>query len=435
MVFVNVSNVVRSMDELIANTTFTNGKSKNCLYLSYDGMTDPLGQSQVLPYLIGLTKEGLSFHIISFEKPHRFETHKAHIQQICDENNIHWHPMSYTQKSPLVTTIWDVYRMKKMAKKLHQSLDFHVVHCRSYIAALVGLSMKKKFGTKFIFDMRGFWADERIDGGLWDLKNPIFKMVYTYFKKKEIQYFNQSDYTISLTQAGKDEIQSWKLFKNKSPKIKIIPCCVDLDLFDPSKIDASQKSKLRSELQLSDSDYILGYVGSIGTWYMLSEMLDYFFVLKKSIPQAKFLFVTGEKPENIVAVAKEKGIIQSDVIVTSCLHKDVPLNISIFNASIFFIRPTFSKKASSPTKQGEIMAMGIPLICNSGVGDTDQIVRKYKAGAVITNFTNENYSEIANHPIQADKSVMMQGAKEFYSLKGGIEKYLEVYKEIYNDKK
>ena len=45
--------------------------TKNVLYLSYDGMTDPLGQSQVLPYIIGLSKKGYKFHLVSFEKPNR----------------------------------------------------------------------------------------------------------------------------------------------------------------------------------------------------------------------------------------------------------------------------------------------------------------------------------------------------------------------------
>ena len=222
-------------------TSIFKGKSKNILYLSYDGMTDPLGQSQVLPYLAGLTKKGFTFHIISFEKQHRFEEHQEHIQKICDDNGIIWHPNSYTQKSPLVTTIWDVYRMKKLAKKLHKIHNFHIIHCRSYISAIVGLSFKRRFGTKFIFDMRGFWADERIDGGLWNLKNPIFKVVYSYFKRKEIQFFQYSDYTISLTLKGKEEILSWDKLKNNPPKIQIIPCCVDLDLFDPKKVDLTKK--------------------------------------------------------------------------------------------------------------------------------------------------------------------------------------------------
>lgn len=46
---------------------------KNILYISYDGMTDPLGQSQVLPYIINLNKENYNFHLVSFEKPDRLK--------------------------------------------------------------------------------------------------------------------------------------------------------------------------------------------------------------------------------------------------------------------------------------------------------------------------------------------------------------------------
>ena len=190
---------------------------------------------------------------------------------------------------------------------------------------------------------------------------------------------------------------------------------------------------MKSRLKIDKSNFILGYVGSIGTWYMLPEMLDYFKQLKEKNAAAKFVFVTGEKPERIYQIVRQKNIDEKDVIITSCLHRDVPLNISIFDLSIFFIRPTFSKKASSPTKQGEIMAMGIPLVCNSGVGDTDYIVKKYKAGSVVTNFTNEMYQRKINEPDPTDISRMMEGANEFYSLESGIAKYLEVYTKIYGD--
>ena len=33
--------------------------SSRVLYISYDGMTDALGQSQVLPYLCGLAQRGV----------------------------------------------------------------------------------------------------------------------------------------------------------------------------------------------------------------------------------------------------------------------------------------------------------------------------------------------------------------------------------------
>ena len=70
---------------------------KNILYLSYDGMTDPLGQSQVLPYLVGLSKKGFQFTLISFEKPDRYFQEKSKIEALCIEHNIDWRPLLYTK--------------------------------------------------------------------------------------------------------------------------------------------------------------------------------------------------------------------------------------------------------------------------------------------------------------------------------------------------
>lgn len=404
---------------------------KKVLYLSYDGMTDPLGQSQVLPYLRGLAKEGYIMHLVSYEKPDKFKQHRAHIQHICDESGIHWHPQDYVVGGSLRTTLRQVKRMRKIAFYLSDKHGFSIVHCRSYIAALAGLRMKRKLGTKFVFDMRGFWADERVDGGLWSLKNPLYRVIYNYFKRKELQFLQESDSTISLTWSGKKEIESWEALKGHVPEITVIPCCVDLHLFDPKQIRDEMKTTLRLELGIHDDDFILGYVGSIGTWYMLPEMLDYFRILKKENAKARFMFVSGEKRESIIELAKAKGIDPDDLIITSVLHKDVPLHISLFDKSIFFIRPSYSKKASSPTKQGEIMAMGIPLICNPGVGDTDEIVRKYHSGCIVSNFSDNAYLIAISDSDNFDANEISEGAASYFSLDEGVKQYLRVYTSVH----
>lgn len=393
-------------------------------------MTDPLGQSQVLPYLAGLSKEGFVFHLISFEKEERFSKFRNQIQQICDASGIVWHPLSYTKKPPLLSTLWDVRRMKKMAFKLHAEFQFKIVHCRSYLSALIGESMQQKFGVKFLFDMRGFWADERIDGNIWSLKNPIFKFVYNYFKRKEKDFFLKSDYVVSLTHNGKDEITSWSGFEHLENKIEVIPCCADLEKFNPSLIDEEKQNEIRESLKINSNKFVLGYVGSIGTWYMLDEMLDFFKVLLKSKNDAIFLFVSGENPENIYLKAEKFGISREYIRIKSVLHHEVATYITLFSASIFFIRPTFSKKASSPTKQGELMAMGIPIICNSGVGDTERVVRQYKAGNVIDEFDENVYKNTDLNFTEFDLETTKKGAVEFYGLEMGVKRYLSVYKKL-----
>ncbi len=393
-------------------------------------MTDPLGQSQVLPYISGLTKKGYTFHLISFEKHDRYLKHKNHIQKYCDVNNIHWHPQDYHTIGGLKKTIRQVLKMNKVAYYLHERHQFSIIHCRSYIAALAGLKLKRMFGVKMLFDMRGFWANERVDGKIWNLDSKIYRTIYNYFKQKEIQFFKKSDYTISLTTNGMNEIRSWEALKETDVKIKVIPCCVNLELFDPTKIDSTQKSALKNSLNINDTDFILGYVGSIGTWYMLPEMLGYFKVLKSIKANAKFLFVTGEKPEYILEEVIKKDLKPDDFIITSVLHDQVPIHISLFDQSVFFIRPSYSKKASSPTKQGEIMAMGVPLVCNSGVGDTDEIVLKYNSGKVISEFTDEEYRKVIEENTVFDSEEITKGAKDYFALEEGVNRYLSVYKAI-----
>lgn len=249
---------------------------KKVLYLSYDGMTDPLGQSQVLPYLTGLSKRGYEFTLISFEKEERFNQNKSIIEKICNDNNINWHPLAYTSKPPILSTIKDLRKLKSEIKKLHSEFHFDIVHCRSYITALAGIWMKKKWSVKFVFDMRGFWADERVDGNIWKLNNPVFKLVYNYFKKKEKAFLSKADYVISLTHNAEKIIHSWKEIENQPIPIKVIPCCVDLELFNPSLISKEAIQQLRNELTIPDGAKVLTYIGSIGTWYMLPEMLAFF---------------------------------------------------------------------------------------------------------------------------------------------------------------
>lgn len=356
--------------------------------------------------------------------------HRATIQQLCDEVGIDWHPLMYTKNPPLLSTMWDVFRMKRLAKQLHREYSFSIVHCRSYISALVGRKMKHRSGVKFVFDMRGFWADERVDGKIWSLQNPIFKMVYKYFKRKEIQFFREADYIISLTENGKQEIQSWESLKGCDLKIQVIPCCVDLQLFDPEKVSQESLSSLKKELNISTDQLVLGYVGSIGTWYMLPEMLDYFVEFQGVHAHAVFLFVTSEVPQSIYDVATKKGISTESIRVVSCLHSEVPKYIALFDQSIFFIRPTYSKKASSPTKQGEIMAMGIPLVCNAGVGDTDYIVQKFNAGKVIDVLSAVNYREAIASEINYSSETIQHGAQAFFALNEGVARYLRVYRAV-----
>ena len=79
------------------------------------------------------------------------------------------------------------------------------------------------------------------------------------------------------------------------------------------------------------------------------------------------------------------------------------------------------------------MAMGIPLITNSGVGDVETIVDRYHSGIVIEEFSEEEFSRASLKIAAAehyDREGIRLGAKAFYSLDMAIEKYIRIYNSI-----
>lgn len=404
------------------------------LYLSYDGLTDPLGQSQVLPYIEGLTKQGAQFTIISFEKPAAYQKLAVGIAERLKQAGIEWIPLKYTKKPPVLSTLWDVFKMHRAAAKLLRQKQYHIVHCRSYISALVGQKLKKSFGVKFIFDMRGFYADERVDGHIWNLENPVYNTVYHYFKRKEKEFLAEADYIISLTYKAKSIIHSWEEIPNQPVPIEVIPCCADLELFSPTRIDTALQAELRNKFGLKGTEFVLSYLGSVGTWYMLPEMFDFFNCLLEKRPDARFLFITTDNAEHLYKTAAEKGISHDKIIVTPAERKNLPTYLSLSSWSIFFIEPVFSKSASSPTKQGELMGVGIPHVCNAGVGDVDEIMQSSKAGEVVTDFTHKNYLSAINNMLQSEynSTLLNNAAHRVYSLTTGVNRYAAVYQKLYS---
>jgi glycosyltransferase involved in cell wall biosynthesis len=406
--------------------------NKKILYITYDGMTDPLGQSQVLPYLIGLTKEGYQFTILSFEKKDRFIKYKSIIEKITNDAGIKWEPLSFSTNPPVLSKYYDMVRMKRKVLSLHKQNKFDMVHCRSYLAANIGLWMKRKKGTKFLFDMRGFWADEKKDGGSWNQDKFLFRKIYRHYKKKEAEYVHDADAIISLTEAGKGEIMKWPSY-NPAVPIVIIPCCADMDHF--SLTSKEEKKRGREILGLPQSELVISYLGSIGSWYMVDEMLELFSVMKEKYTGTKFLFITHSSPQLILSKLDQYKIDSKDIIITEATRNQVPVYTKASDINISFIKPVYSKLASSPTKLGEVLAMGIPVIVNNGVGDVEEIVKNINAGYILKDFNRDGYKKITDsidELIQINPVGLRENAEMIYSLKKGIEKYSNCYSGIFN---
>jgi glycosyltransferase involved in cell wall biosynthesis len=262
------------------------------------------------------------------------------------------------------------------------------------------------------------------------VKNPVFKTVYKYYKRKEAQYLQHADCIVSLTEAGEKEMNTWPSFKKNIP-VTVIPCCADMVHF--SLTDAEQKKRSRENLQIKDGELVLSYLGSVGTWYMLDEMLLFFKKTKVKYPEAKFIFITHTPGQVIDQGIMELDLDAEDFIIMQAPRKDVPDLIKASDINISFIKPVYSKISSSPTKLGEVLSMGIPVIVNSGVGDVKQTVENANAGYVMHDFKEEDFEkaiEAIPELLQKSPAAIRQAIEPIYNLEKGIQSYLSCYRQV-----
>jgi glycosyltransferase involved in cell wall biosynthesis len=399
------------------------------LYMTYDGLTDPLGRSQILPYLIGLSRFNYAVHVLSFEKYGK-EKEIGIVKQICKESGITWTPLAY-HKSPLViSTVYDLFILRKVTFSLLKKQVFDIIHCRSYLTALIGSMVQKNYRIKFIFDMRGFWADERIEGNIWSKSNPVYKLIYGYFKGKEKELIQKADHVVVLTEKARQILKAW----GRNYSVTVIPCCADTAFFNPDTINAAEQSQFRSKLGIADSAFVLGYIGSISTWYLLDEMLQFFETLVSMNNEARFLFITPDPEEQILQKANQIGIAPGKLIVRKAQRDEMPLYISIADFTLIFIKNTFSKQGSSATKLGESLAMGVPALANAGVGDNDLLFHDARIGVLIERLDPEEYRVAAKKLLDwsANREQVRCFALRHLSLDQGIRRYANVYNEVLN---
>jgi glycosyltransferase involved in cell wall biosynthesis len=391
------------------------------LYISYTGLLDPLGQSQVLQYVLGLARDH-RITLLTYEKPDALanEPELNALVKRCRVAGINWYRLTYHNRPGIPATLYDIALGIRKATTLVRAQSIEIIHTRSYIAGLIGLDVKRQTGARFIFDMRGFWPDERVDGGIWQPNS----MRYRVFKWIERRLFLGADHVVSLTRAGTREIGEFDYLQDRIPPISVIPTCTNLELFHPV-----EKIKARSE------GFTLGYVGSAGSWYMFAEVARAVRILFKMRPDARFLVINKGDHDAIKAWLRDAGVELERVEIRAAPYAEVSKEIARMDAGIFFIKPVWSKRASSPTRLGEFLACGKPVLANGMVGDVEETIVETNTGVAIEAFDDKTLrdalSDLVAHTKDPDISTRCrQAAEARFALETGIADYSRIYRSL-----
>jgi glycosyltransferase involved in cell wall biosynthesis len=396
-------------------------------------MLDPLGQSQVIPYLKELGRAGVRFTLLSFERPHAFTpagvAQCSALQRELAERGIDWHWLAYHQTPSLPATSYDVWAGTRYASRLVRNKKIEMVHARSHIPATIALRLKRRFGVKMIFDVRGLMAEEYADAGHWRRDSVAYRIT----KSVESRALAAADGVVTLTERIWPLIKQWDSLRNHQVAHEVIPCCADLELFSFS---AEHRRRRRDELGLQDR-FVLIYSGSIDGWYLTESMADFLVTMRKQKHNAHFLWLTPSRHERVHDLMKARGLKESDYTVLAATSRDVPSYLSAGDAGLAFIKPCFSKLASSPTKYAEYLGCGLPLVINAGVGDSDILITREEVGALVRDFDEADYvkasvvvEDLAADPDQIRRRTREVAERLFDVRNIGAERYARLYREV-----
>jgi glycosyltransferase involved in cell wall biosynthesis len=403
------------------------------LYVSYDGALEPLGESQVVAYLERLT-DSAQLTLLSFEKPadladrRRLDTMRRRLETA----GIEWIVRRYRKRPPVLSTVLDLISGCAAAQRWARRYgpdETTIVHVRGYVPALIGSYVKRMSRARLLFDMRGFWIDEKVEAGHW----PAGGWLYRVGKRCERGLLARADAIVSLTAAGVRELPALGRTTPGIP-IVVIPTCADLDRFVPrSPADAEDQSR-RRHFGLDDA-LVVGCVGTLSNWYLRDDTLSYLAWLCRRIDRAKILMITRDDHAQLRTDARRAGIPDDRLILTQAAFDEMPQLMRLIDVGVFFIRVCFSKKASAATKLAEFLGCGVPVIINDGIGDSGEIIRRAAAGLVLEDTSRAAFESagpaldrLLGDPTMATRCRAL--AAEQFSLDRGVAQYADLYQRL-----
>jgi glycosyltransferase involved in cell wall biosynthesis len=370
------------------------------LYVSYDGAAEPLGQSQVVPYLSRLSGS-YDITLISFEKTGQ---PSPAVRRQLTATGVSWLPLRYHGRPPVISTAQDVAAGVRILARTARGHPPAIVHVRSYVPALVALLARRFTRARLLFDIRGFWADERVEGSIWRAGG----MLYRVAKRFERRFFAEADAIVTLTEASLPQIRQW--VGDRAVPIEVIPTCVDLHRFGerPPRPDGPHAV----------------WVGSIGTWYR--------FDLVRPVATALGIPLTVLTRQEEMARHALSGY---PAAIASVEPDAVPHRLHARDIGLCLITSSFSKTASAPTRFGEYLAVGMPVLVTRGVGDLEQIVTTRRIGVVLEGEDEVSIAEaarrlraLATEPGMPERCRAV--ARELFDVDAGAARYAELYRRL-----
>ena len=368
-----------------------NYKKFDVTYLSVDSIQEGVGSSQITPLILGLAEKGKAVCLITFEKI----MPPKELFEIFSKAGVVWIVKEFGRPG----AIGGLARLNILRRCVPKSA---VLHGRSDVATAAAIL--SGIAAPVLWDVRSLWSDQRLQIGTPGWNNLTAKAA----RALENLSSRKSSAMTTLTAAVVPILQQRH---KRIPSIReVIPTCVQTSKFLPSPMPQGQITCLLS--------------GTFNNYYDINRMKQVLDEIRKSMDLFVIWARAGESPTQHLGVGE-------DLIITAS-HSEMPRLVqeSHFGIAICKQDNLDSLAAAVPTKIGEFLASGRPVVVSNGIGDLDQMLTSTKTGVVVNQSdTLETISSqircLIDDPMTPDRCRAL--AVQHFDMEKSVDRYLEIY--------
>lgn len=356
------------------------------LYLCYQSLLEPLTQTQVVAYLEGLAKKGYGIVLLTFEpRPLTVIEARTHHDRLLAKN-IDWLWLRYHKHPTVPATAWDILAGIVAGWRLDRKRHLRLIHARSHVPGIMALVLKWLTGAQFLFDIRGFMAEEYADAGLWSENGLLFRAI----KWVERVLVKAADGIVVLTHAAEHQIRQWYPRELGDKPVQVIPCCVNSRHGLPVLVSDDEQEKSKTII----------YVGKLDGWYATTEMVAFIAKARELIPGLHWQVWTQSDPVHLRELIPLYGL-ENMVSIGSIAPEELISELAKAHAGLALYKRNLSGASCSPTKIGEYLAAGLPVVANMGIGDVDTLLTGAQngnglpVGILLKEFSEDGYRRAA----------------------------------------
>jgi glycosyltransferase involved in cell wall biosynthesis len=305
-----------------------------------------------------------------------------------------------------------------------------ILHCRSYVPAIMGLLVRSLTPTRLLFDMRGLFVDEYLLEGALREGSP--KLALARWLERRLLF--RSDAIVVVSERFREHLLSRPDLRAKirPERIHVIPDRVELTRFDSSQ---SQRSHLREKLGWP-SGLVGVFAGSSAPWHRLDQIVEVAARVIERRDEVRLLLVTYPSAARAKSMAALAGIPEDRVACLSVTIDEVPGLLAASDFGFMFLQRHISKDVCAPIKFSEYMAAGLPVVAGGSLGDTGEWIAEEKLGILVDPDDVEETTErvlelLSSEPFRAGE--IREHCRVFAARELDMERTLEEYDAIYRN--